>query len=152
MEEISTQTRHRSFIYTTDLGSIGQRAGILSSPGKQEIRVSSPPEFKGEDGVWTPEHFFVAAVDSCTMMTFLALARRQGLVVMKYSSQATGVLEFLEGKYSFSKVTLEPHIFVEHIEDIRKAKDLLNEAHRTCLIANSIRSEVTIEPTVQWIP
>ena len=152
MEEISTQTRHRTFVYTTELGSIGPLAGILSSPGKQEIRVSSPPEFKGEAGVWTPEHFFVAAVDSCTMMTFLALARRQGLGVIKYSSQATGVLELVEGKYGFSKITIESHISVEHIEDIRKTKDLLNEAHRTCLIANSIRSEVAMEPIVQWIP
>jgi organic hydroperoxide reductase OsmC/OhrA len=152
MEATSMQTRHRTFTYTTDLGSIGQRGGILRSPGKQEIRVSSPPEFKGEDGVWTPEHFFVAAVDSCAMMTFLGLASRHSLVVRGYSSQAIGVLEFVEGKYVFTKVTLEPHVIVEHIEDLQKAKDLLEQAHRSCLIANSIRSEVIMKPLVQWVP
>ena len=152
MEATSIQTKHSTFTYTTDLGNIGHRAGILSSSGKPEIRVSSPPEFKGEDDVWTPEHFFVAAVDSCTMMTFLALARRESLEVVKYSSKATGVLEFVEGKYQFTKVTLEPHIIVDYIEDIPKAKNLLEEAHRSCLIANSIQSEVIMDPLVQWVP
>ncbi len=149
MLQTRIQAKPLSFTYSTDVVKIGRRAGILSSDGKEEFRVASPPEFKGEAGVWTPEDLFVAAVDSCTMMTFLALAGRNSLSVLDYSSQATGVLESVEGVYRFSKVTLKPRIAVESIYEIEKARELLNEAHKSCFIANSIVSEVIIEPRIE---
>ncbi len=110
MQQTTIQTKPRSFTYSTDVVKIGQRAGILSSVGKEEFRVASPPEFKGEAGVWTPEDLFVAALDSCTMMTFLALAGRNSLTVLEYSSHATGVLESVEGKVSVQQGYSEtPH-------------------------------------------
>ncbi|MCI0607043.1 OsmC family protein [bacterium] len=149
MQQTTILTKPRSFTYSTDVVKIGQRAGILSSEGKEEFRVASPPEFKGEAGVWTPEDLFVAAVDSCTMMTFLALASRNSLTVLDYTSHAIGVLESVEGKFRFSKVTLKPRIAVESIHDIERAKELLKEAHQSCFIANSIISEVIVEPLIQ---
>ena len=149
MQQSTIQTKPRSFTYSTDIVKLGQRVGILSSAGKEEFRVSSPPEFKGEAGVWTPEDLFVAALDSCTMMTFLALAARNALTVLDYSSHATGVLESVEGKFRFTKITLKPSITLDSIDDMEKAKELLNEAHKNCFIANSIVSEVIVDPFIK---
>ncbi len=149
MQQTTIQTKPRSFTYSTDIVRIGQRAGVLSSEGKEEFRIASPPEFKGEAGVWTPEDLFVAALDSCTMMTFLALAHRNSLNVLEYNSHATGVLESVEGKFRFSRVTLSPSIKVDSIEDVEKAKQLLIEAHHNCFIANSIVSDVILEPRIE---
>ncbi|MBI3191832.1 MAG: OsmC family protein, partial [Pedosphaera parvula] len=55
-----------------------------------EFRVASPPEFKGEAGVWTPEDLFVAAVNVCTMTTFAAFAQRLNLPVLSYRCEAEG--------------------------------------------------------------
>jgi|SRR5688572_8747874 organic hydroperoxide reductase OsmC/OhrA len=152
MQQIETPIKHRTLSYETELMKTEQRDGIVRSVGKPGIRISSPPEFKGKEGLWTPEHFFVAALDSCLMMTFLALAARNSLIVKEYNSQATGVLESENGVFSFTKVTLEPVVIVERIEEFEKAKGLLEEAHNRCFVANSVRSEVLMNPSIRWIP
>ena len=52
------------------------RKGIMSSPVlTDKIEVATPPEFpKGMEGIWSPEHYFIAAVNSCLMTTFLSIA------------------------------------------------------------------------------
>jgi peroxiredoxin-like protein len=147
--QATVQAKPRIYTYSTDVVKIAERAGVLSSKGKEEFRIASPPEFKGEPGVWTPEDLFVASVDTCTMLTFLALANRNSLVVHEYRSQATGVLEPLNGKFQFSKVTLRPNVTVDQAEEVEKAKRLLKEAHASCFVANSITTEVIIEPTIE---
>jgi len=89
---------------------------------------------------------FVAALSNCTMATFLAFAERKGLALAAYSCAAEGLLEFAEGSYRFTRVTLKPRIAVKSAEALEQAQALLESAHKKCLIANSIRSEVIIEP------
>jgi organic hydroperoxide reductase OsmC/OhrA len=82
--------------------------GMLSSTGKPDIQVSTPPEFKGHEGIWSPEDLFVASVNVCVMSTFLALAERAGLAFMSYESDAEGRVELAEGKLQVTSVTLIP--------------------------------------------
>ena len=137
--------RHKSFNYQTTISWAGARNGLLRSEGKPDLQVSSPPEFSGEAGKWTPEDMFVAALNICTMATFLAFAERKGLPLEAYSCDAEGQLEFAEGSYRFTKVVLRPRVSVKSAEFVEPAKALLESAHKKCLIANSIRSEVVIE-------
>ncbi len=62
--------------YNVDLNWIADRKGIISSPELvQKIEVATPPQFtNGIEGVWSPEHLLTAAVNSCFMTTFLAIA------------------------------------------------------------------------------
>jgi organic hydroperoxide reductase OsmC/OhrA len=143
--------KHKVFNYQTQLESLGGRAGFLSAEGKPGFRVASPPEFKGEAGVWTPEDLFVASVNICTMTTFAALAARQDLTVISYRSDSQGTLEFVDGKYRFTKIVLLPVIEVATQEDKQKAKTVLEDAHRTCLIANSMSTEVLLEPQIRIV-
>ncbi|HXG01078.1 MAG TPA: OsmC family protein [Bacteroidota bacterium] len=140
--------RYKSFRYQTGLRWLGNKAGELSSADKPSFRVASPPEFKGEAGVWTPEDLFVAAVDICTMTTFMAFAQRLQLPIVSYSSSAEGILEFVDGGYRFTKVVLRPRIVVSTPEAIEQVRRTLHDAHESCLIANSIRADVVVEPTV----
>jgi organic hydroperoxide reductase OsmC/OhrA len=141
--------KHKTFSYHTALSWTDKRKGILSSAAKPSIVVSSPPEFKGEPGMWTPEDLFVAAVESCTMTTFLAFARKLELDVVSYESRSEGVLEFVDGGYRFTKVILRPIVRVRSIDARDRVVQSLHDAHHSCLIANSIRSEVTLEPVVE---
>lgn len=122
---------------------------MLGSEGKPEFRVASPPEFKGEAGVWTPEDLFVAAVNICTMTTFLAFASRRHLPLLGYESDAEGLLEFVDGVYRFTRVTLRPEIVVETGAAVADAEKILHDAHLNCLIANSIKAEVIIDPIIK---
>jgi len=140
--------RHKSFTYETDLNWQGGRTAILGSPGKPEFRVTSPPEFKGEEGTWTPEELFVAAIDICTMTTFMAFAQHQNLPVISYESHAAGFLEFVDGKYQFTKVVLKPSIKVGAEAAVDQAEKMVADAHRSCLVANSVRASVAVEPVI----
>lgn len=141
--------KYKTFIYRTDLEWIGNRAGTLRAAGKPEFRVASPPEFKGEAGVWTPEDLFVAAVNVCTMTTFAAFAQRLNLPVLSYRCEAEGVLEFMEGGYRFTRVTLRPEIVVESDAAVAQAEKTLGDAHKSCIVSNSIVATVVIEPKIR---
>jgi organic hydroperoxide reductase OsmC/OhrA len=144
------KVKHKSFTYFTGLQwEKGSRAGMLSSPGKAEFRVASPPEFKGEEGVWSPEDLLVAAVEACTLTTFAAFALRVNLPVVSYRSSAEGLLEFYEGKYRFTKIFIRPEIVLETADALAQAEKTIHDAHEKCLIVNSIRSEVIVEPVIK---
>ena len=140
--------KFKSFHYQTELEWAGDRAAMIRSEGKPAFRVASPPEFKGETGVWTPEDLFVASVETCTMTTFVAFAERKNLAIVSYSSHAEGLMENVEGNYQFTKILLRPTIVISDESAMDIVCKTLEESHRKCFIANSIRAEVVLEPKI----
>ena len=153
MAEIPAQPKikHKTFTYRTHLSWNEKRQGDVASEGKPSVRVSSPPEFKGEAGMWTPEDLFVAAVETCTMTTFLAFAQRLNLPFESYSSSAEGTLQFVDGGYQFTKVVLRPVVRVASATAVEQVRQTLENAHKSCLISNSIKADVVLEPTIKLI-
>mgnify|MGYP002783570387 CR=1 FL=1 len=116
------------------------------------IEVATPPEFpKGIEGIWSPEHFFVAAVNSCLMTTFLAIAENSRLEFSGFSCQAVGKLEMVEGKYMISEITLQPTVTIPKADDTERAERILHKAEAACLISNSIKSRIMFEPKIEVI-
>jgi organic hydroperoxide reductase OsmC/OhrA len=140
--------KFKSFNYQTELLWVGHRAAMIRSEGKPAFRVASPPEFKGETGVWTPEDLFVASVETCTMTTFLSFAERKKLPIVSYTSYAEGLMENVEGNYQFTKIVLKPKIVIPPDTSIELIRETLDESHRKCFIANSICAEVLLEPEI----
>lgn len=134
------------FRYASEVRWKSGRTGVVCSSGKPDLAVSSPPEFKGEAGKWTPEDLFLAAVNVCTMLSFLAYAQHKGLNFVGYESDAEGTLESVDGKYRFTEVALRPHITLKSQEDIEPARKILEDAHANCFIANSISAAVKVFP------
>ena len=122
------QPKYKSFTYRTSVEWSVDRQGILRSDGKQAIETSSPPEFKGIPGYWTPEDFFVAAVEMCTMSTFLSFVGRKNIPLVSYRSSAEGLLEFVEGKYQFTKIIVQPEITVENTWTQEQVEGLVHKA------------------------
>lgn len=140
-----TKTRHKTFLYHTGLKWAGNRAGEMSSDVKPSFRVASPPEFKGEAGVWTPEDLYVAAVEACTMTTFLSFAIRKELPLVSYESSAEGKLESGDGGYQFTEIIVRPRIKVKDASAVETARQLMEESHHHCLIARSMKTRVVLE-------
>lgn len=129
----------------------GGRSGDLSGPDLPALEVDAPPEFKGHDGVWTPEHLFVAAVNSCFMTTFLAIAENSKLEFVSFSADAKGKLEKLEGKgFIMTEVVLRPKLRISHARDAERAGRILEKAEKACLISNSIKTATKLEPEVTF--
>jgi len=148
--ETTTQPikKFKTFTYHTGVEWKSERQGYLRSDGKPDIDVSSPPEFKGLPGVWTPEDFFVASVEICTMSTFLSFGGRKGIPLKSYKSSAEGILENLDGKYRFTRVVVKPEIVVESSWTKEQVMEVVHQAHDHCLIANSVTATVLIEPVI----
>ena len=112
------------------------------------LQFSTPPEFNGERGKWTPEHLLVAATASCLAATFRAMAEHSKFEFISLHVEAEGVLEKLEDGLRFTRIVLRPRLAVIHEDDRDRAVKLLQKAERSCLVARSLQTEVTLEPLI----
>lgn len=137
--------------YNVDLEWRSDRKGEISSPElDQKIEVATPPEFpKGMAGIWSPEHLFTAAVNSCFMTTFLAIAENSKLEFKNFSCPAKGKLSKVDGKFAMAEVILEPVLTILNEEDREKAEKILHKAEKACLITNSLKAEVILKPVIE---
>lgn len=142
------KVKHKSFTYTTGLKWIEGKIGTLTSDGKPLVQISSPPEFKGNAGMWTPEDMFVGAVEMCQMLTFLALAQKQHLSLVSYKSSAKGILDFIDGQYRFTHIIINAALVVEKPATETDVQTLMREAHKRCLVSNSITAVVEVQAMV----
>ena len=138
----------KQFIYRNSLTWLGQRKGLLSCSDKPDIKIATPPEFKGHSGIWTPEELFVASVNTCIMTTFLHFCDKQDLKLLGYESDAKGILERIEDKFMFSKIIVKPKILVNSNNEVKKAQNLIEFTKQHCLISNSIKAEVRVIPKI----
>jgi len=135
--------------YHTEIEWMGERKGEVRASGFPTLTVATPPEFKGHAHIWTPEHFFVAAVNTCLMTTFLAIAELSKLNFVGFRSQAQGKLEKVEGQgFQITEIVLKPHVIVTQEPDRERAGRLLEKAERNCFISNSIKTKVRLEPEI----
>jgi len=106
--------------------------------------VGSPPEFKGEAGVWSPEELLVGALNACLMLTFAWLAQNKGVRFVAYDSAAEGLLENVDGKYRITEVSVQPSVVLQSQADLEAARTIMNEVEENCFISNSITAKVKL--------
>lgn len=124
------------------------REHLVTFGGGARLAASSAPEYGGDAARPNPEEQLVAALSSCHMLTFLAICARKKLVVDAYDDAADGVLEKnAEGRLAVTRVVLRPKVrFAAGTSvDAAKLAELHASAHRGCFIANSVKTEVTVE-------
>ncbi len=112
------------------------------------VPSSSASEFKGDADRVDPEEAFVAALSACHMLTFLAICARKRITVESYEDDAVGLLEKDGGKLWMTRVTLKPRVrFASGTEiDAAKLAEIHHKSHEECFIANSVKTDVTVEP------
>jgi organic hydroperoxide reductase OsmC/OhrA len=113
------------------------------------VRASATPDYRGNAQCVDPEEAFVASLSSCHMLTFLALAAKERYVIDRYRDQAVGVLGRDPcGSWAMTKVTLHPEVRFggERTPGAEELRGLHDRAHHSCFIANSVKTEVVVEP------
>lgn len=119
-------------------------AQALGSPATSVV----PPPYSSPAGV-DPEGAFTAALSACHMLWFLDHAARAGFVVTSYVDEAEGTLGRLErGKFAMTRVVLRPRIVFSGDEQPspEELHRLHEAAHADCFIANSVITDVVVEP------
>ena len=114
-----------------------------------ETPASAAPAYLGNPQRVDPEAAFVAALSSCHMLTFLALASNKGFIVDSYEDDAVDRLEKnASGKLAITRVELRPKILYSGTKQPTQTDiDWLHDkAHRECFIANSVTTEVNVAP------
>ena len=98
-------------------------------------------------GALDPEEMLVASLSTCHMLTFLHKAREAGFVVASYRDEAEGLMEKIaEGRLAVTRVTLRPRIaYVGRAPTAAERAHLHHAAHEECFIANSVKTEISIE-------
>lgn len=117
--------------------------------GGVEVPASAAPAYHGNPDRVDPEAALVAALSSCHMLTFLAIAARKRIVVESYGDDAMGFLEKNEdGRLAMTRVVLRPRVVFGDGKAVSKEdlERLHHAAHEGCFIANSVKTAVTIEP------
>ena len=128
----------------------GGRNGVVSAEGVlSSISFSAPPEFLGEPGRWTPEHFLVAAAASCFVSTFSGMAEKSRLEFASFNMDAEGVLGNEDGIWRFTEIKLRPVVAILNEVDRDRIIRLLGKAEKSCLIARSLQCKVVLFPAVK---
>ncbi len=125
------------------------RMGKVSAEGIAEpVRFSAPPEFLGEAGIWTPEHLFAAAIASCFVTTFAAIAEFSKFEFLSLAVELEAIVEKEQGGYSITKVVIQPRLKITETSGLERAHRLLEKAERSCLISRSVKSRIELQPEV----
>ena len=144
----------RTATYQTAVSWKGEHWGHISMGNGPEMDFSAPPEAQGHAGVLTPEDAFVAAVNTCIMMMFVWAAERFKRSLVSYQCRAEGKKRIeLDRTEIFTQMRLfrviqvragdEPPASVE-----ARTLRAVQSAQKYSLVANSVKSEIIIEPSI----
>ena len=114
------------------------------------LPMSAAPGYRGDPSRANPEQLFVAALSSCQALTYLFLAAKNGIRVAGYTDDAEGRLGIVDGRMRMARVTLRPRILLEPGSDEMRALELAAEAHRNCIIGNSVSTPVEVVPQLSF--
>ncbi len=144
-------------IYNTTVAWKGEHWGHIALGNGPEMDFSAPPDAQGHAGVLTPEDAFVAAANTCIMMMFIWATERYKLNLISYDCRAEGTkLIELDRTELFTHLRFWPVIRVsagaEKEEAIRgRIERALKSAQKYSLVANSVKSEIIIEPKIEVV-
>jgi peroxiredoxin-like protein len=137
------------FYYETQVEWKKEKEGQIGGPSLPAVPVGVPPEFKGREGVWSPEHLFVASLNTCYMLTFLAVAENSKVPLVSFSSTAKGKLEKVLGSnYQITEIVVKPRVVIASANDLVRIPRILEKAKENCFVSNSIKTVIKLEPEV----
>lgn len=135
------------YLYPTRVKWDGERKGTAEVFGKPALQVAAPPEFKGHPGIWSPEDLFVAAIESCFMLTYVSFCQAENIELARYESDARGTLEKGPQGMAFSKVEICPRI--EVVSRGARALELIDKAKAVCMVGKSVSCEILVQAQVK---
>jgi peroxiredoxin-like protein len=138
-----------TYHYETEIEWKGERDLKLGANKLPVIDAGAPPEFKGRETNWSPEHLFVASFHSCYLLTLLAVAEFSKIKLVSLSSTAKGKLEKIPGSnYQVTEIVVKPKVVLTSANDLARMPRIFEKAKENCFVSNSIKSKIIIEPQV----
>ena len=147
----------RTATYHTTVRWTGEHWGHIEMGNGPEMKFSAPPDAQGHAGVLTPEDAFVAAANTCVMMMFIWAAERFRLRLLSFECRTEGTkLIELDRTEIFTRLHFRPVIRVARGDENKEAVEArtrraLEAAQKYSLVANSVKSEIIVEPEISIV-
>ncbi|MGH9184514.1 MAG: OsmC family protein [Acidimicrobiales bacterium] len=127
----------------------------VAPPAEAELSLSADAAFHGVEALLDPEQLVVMAASSCQLLSFLAVAARARIDVVAYEDDAEAIMPWEEGREYLTRIVLRPRITVVRSQTDgptpERVRALVAVAHRECYVANSLRSDVDVEPEILFV-
>ena len=124
---------------------------VSCPPAGTALSLSSDPAFGGSPELLNPEQLLVAAASSCQMLWFLAYAARARIDVVSYVDETEAVMPEDDKPMRVTEIVLRPRIVIAGGADEERVLHFVERAHEACFIANSLRSDIRIEPHIEFV-
>jgi len=147
----------RTAVYNTTVSWKGEHWGHIVMGNGPEMDFSAPPDAQGHAGVLTPEDAFVAAANTCIMMMFIWATERFKLKLLSYDCRAEGTkLIAFDRTELYTHLRFWPVIRISAAGEPRevmyaRTERALKAAQKYSLVANSVKSEIIIEPQIEIV-
>jgi organic hydroperoxide reductase OsmC/OhrA len=120
----------------------------LEHGAPRSIHFSAPPEFGGESGLWTPEHFLLSAVASCFIASFRAVASAAQFEFQGIEVAVDGLFERESDGYRFTTIFLRPTVIIFAEPERPRTQHLLEKAARICPVTRSLSAQIKLETKI----
>ena len=120
-------------------------------PAGARLTLASDPAFRGDPALLNPEQLLVLAASSCQLLSFLAAAARARIDVVAYEDEGEGEMPEDERPMRITRIVLRPRITVAGEVSEERVRHLVEVGHRECFIANSLTTEVVVEPVIEVV-
>lgn len=134
--------------YSLDAAASHNGALTLESPGLPPLENAAPAEFGGPGDRWSPETMIAGALAGCFILSFRAIARASSVAWVRIECPTEALLERRDGVTQFTEFTLRPRVEVPAGVEREKVLRVIRKTERGCLIANSLRAAITVEPDI----
>jgi len=128
-----------------------EHLGYMYCGNGTEMEFSAPPTLYGHPNMMTPEDAYVAAINTCIHMMVLWSVKRFKIDLVAFDCEAYGEVEERVDQTSwFNKVTLKPHLVVRNTNE-KTVQRALQLARKYSTIADSVKSEIVLEPVIEIV-
>jgi peroxiredoxin-like protein len=134
--------------YTVRIAGGSAGHATLSSEGVADLLTAPPVEFNGPGDVWSPEQLLLAAVQSCFLMTFRAVAQASGIEFTSLAVEGEGTVDRQDGGLRFTEIVLRPRVALPAGVDYVRVRRALEKAEHACLVSRSLGTPIRLEPEV----
>ena len=122
---------------------------VDAPPGNVSLTMSADAAFRGDPELPNPEQLLLAAASSCQLLSFLALVAREGIDVISYADSAQAIMPDDDKPVRIARIILRPRVLVVDPGVGERVRALMVRAHHDCFIANSVNSEIILEPEIR---
>jgi peroxiredoxin-like protein len=118
----------------------------LQSGGVPDLVAEAPADFDGPGDAWSPEQLLLAAVETCFLLTFRAVAKASGIEFTTLAIDGEAVVDRADGRMRVTEIVLRPRLALPAGVDATRVRRALEKAEHACLVSASLSTPVRLEP------